>query len=316
MGSTVVYGEDLEVGFYNERCPLAEGIVRATVAKAVARNPGMAAGLIRLHFHDCIVLGCDASILLDKSPQNPDSEKDNLANPLLRGFEIVDDAKAEIEAQCPHTVSCADVLAFAARDSVAAVGGFTYAVPGGRRDSLVSHGRDVDGNVPPPLPDIPFLKRHFEQRGLSLNDMVALSGAHSIGVAPCAAFFDRLYFFNDTKFRTDPSLDPKFAAFLKTKCPFGETDSGGGIIRTANLDNTTPDRLDVQYFENLKNHMGVLSSDQALESDPLTAATVRRYRNDRAAWMKDFAVAMVKMGKLKVLTVAQGEIRRNCRVVN
>ncbi|XP_022154276.1 peroxidase 5-like [Momordica charantia] len=312
MESTVVYGEDLKVGFYSETCPLAEHIVRATVAKAVAGNPGMAAGLIRMQFHDCIVLGCDGSILLDSTPENPESEKDSPSNPLLRGFEIIDDAKAQIEARCPQTVSCADILAFAARDSVATVGQFTYAVPGGRRDSLVSHGPNVSDNVPFPTSDIEFLKQHFQERGLSLRDMVALSGAHSIGVAPCAAFSGRLFFFNGTENSTDPSMDPKFAEFLKTKCP----EEDGGLSRTADLDNVTPNQLDVQFFENLKNKMGVLSSDQALASDPLTAATVRRYRRNRAVWMRDFSAAMVKMGKLQVLTGTQGEIRRNCHVRN
>ncbi|KAG7014286.1 Peroxidase 5, partial [Cucurbita argyrosperma subsp. argyrosperma] len=306
------YCQDLELGFYRQTCPLAERVVRATVAKAVLHNPGMAAGLIRLHFHDCIVLGCDASILLDKTPQNPDSEKDNFANPLLRGFEVIDDAKSHLESLCPNTVSCADILAFAARDSVAITGQFTYAVPGGRRDSLVSHGANVSDNVPFPTSDIGFLKQRFEQRGLSLRDMVALSGAHSIGIAPCSAFSERLYFFNDIINQTDPSLDPKFAAFLKTKCPL---HSRLNQI-TADLDNVSPNRLDVQFFENLKRKMGVLSSDQALVTDPLTAATVRRYRRNRAVWMRDFSKAMVKMGKLLVLTGTQGEIRRNCHFKN
>ena len=66
--------------------------------------------------------GCDASVLLDHTP-TIDSEKTALPNNnSLRGFEVIDQIKAEVDKICGGpVVSCADILAVAARDSVVAV---------------------------------------------------------------------------------------------------------------------------------------------------------------------------------------------------
>lgn len=63
--------------------------------------------------------GCDASVLLDDTPAAP-GEKGVGPNAVgsTTVFDLVDTIKAQVEAVCPATVSCADVLAIAARDSV------------------------------------------------------------------------------------------------------------------------------------------------------------------------------------------------------
>ena len=45
----------LQVGYYDTLCPAAEIIVQQEVSKGVSGSPGTAAGLLRLHFHDCFV---------------------------------------------------------------------------------------------------------------------------------------------------------------------------------------------------------------------------------------------------------------------
>lgn len=61
--------------------------------------------------------GCDASILLDRNGTEP-SEKEARPNLTLQGFEVIDEIKAKLQQYCPDKVSCADVLALAARDAV------------------------------------------------------------------------------------------------------------------------------------------------------------------------------------------------------
>jgi peroxidase len=115
--NTLVHGQGTRVGIYSSTCSQAESIVKSTVSSHVNSDSSLAAGLLRMHFHDCFVQGCDGSVLITGSG----TEKTALPNLGLRGFEVIDDAKTKLETACPGVVSCADIVALAARDSVVLV---------------------------------------------------------------------------------------------------------------------------------------------------------------------------------------------------
>ncbi|XP_075633912.1 peroxidase 59-like [Castanea sativa] len=80
--------------FYESACPNLQDIVWYEVEKAFFEENRMAASLLRLHFHDCFVNGCDGSLLLDVNG----GEKFSLSNlNSVRGFEVVDDFKSAVE---------------------------------------------------------------------------------------------------------------------------------------------------------------------------------------------------------------------------
>ncbi|KAF6139174.1 hypothetical protein GIB67_023227 [Kingdonia uniflora] len=111
--STLVNAQ-LSADIYSTTCPNVTAIVRREVFKAIKTETRIAASLVRLHFHDCFVNGCDL-VLLDGS----DGEKSAFPNVnSLREFDVVDTIKTSIENICSGVVSCADILAIAARDSI------------------------------------------------------------------------------------------------------------------------------------------------------------------------------------------------------
>jgi peroxidase len=195
----------LTIDFYDDSCPQIYDIVKAEIRKAVAAEARMAASLVRLHFHDCFVNGCDGSILLN-STTDFQSEQFSLANNnSIRGFNVIDTIKAKLEAACPGTVSCADIVAIASRDS-AVEAGLTpgYPVFFGRRDSLNHSQADADLFLPSPFDDYPTLKQSFENVTLDEVDLVALSGAHTIGRVHCQPVVLSNITLNDTTSGFDP----------------------------------------------------------------------------------------------------------------
>ncbi|RCV24040.1 hypothetical protein SETIT_5G053200v2 [Setaria italica] len=297
--------------FYDHSCPQAKEIVKSIVAQAVARETRMAASLVRLHFHDCFVQGCDASILLDNSTGIVSEKGSNPNRNSARGFEVIDEIKVALEHACPGTVSCADILALAARDSTLLVGGPYWDVPLGRRDSLGASIQGSNNDIPAPNNTLPTIITKFRRQGLDVVDVVALSGAHTIGLSRCTSFRQRLY--NQTgNGMADFTLDASYAAHLRQGCP-----RSGGDDNLFPLDLATPTKFDNYYFKNLLVGKGLLSSDEVLLTKSAeTAALVKAYAADVNFFFQHFAQSMVKMGNVSPLTGAQGEVRKNCRRLN
>ncbi|WOK94549.1 peroxidase 47-like [Canna indica] len=305
LGVQLTNVDALTPNYYAMSCPFAEFIVRNTVSQALRDDPSLAGGLLRLHFHDCFVQGCDASVLIDSTGDNM-AEKNSTANLSLRGYEVIDQAKQFLESQCPGVVSCADIVAMAARDAVYMAGGPYYDVAKGRKDGRRSKIQDTI-NLPPPSLNSTALIQMFGQHGFSVQDLVALAGAHTLGVARCANFKQRLSNF-DANNDVDPTLDSNYARRLSRTCSAGD-DAQVGFDFTSN-------RFDLNYFYALQGRMGLLASDQTLYSDPQTQMIVNGYAMNQARFFNDFQQAMVKMGSLDVKEGNEGEIRLNCRRVN
>ncbi|KAL2632532.1 hypothetical protein R1flu_004011 [Riccia fluitans] len=191
---STICGADLSSQYYVTSCPQVVGIVKSEVAKILQGNPNLAGGFQRLHFHDCWVNGCDGSVTI-KSTASNQAEPDAFVNFMLRAIPEIDQIKAAVEAQCPDTVSCADIIALAARDATVS---------------------------------------NFAAKGFSAREMIVLSGSHTIGRTHCNGIGPNLYNYTGIDDLTNPNLDPTFAANLKQECPKGNRDNVVNMDSTPN----------------------------------------------------------------------------------
>uniref|UniRef100_A0A0D3GEN8 Plant heme peroxidase family profile domain-containing protein n=1 Tax=Oryza barthii TaxID=65489 RepID=A0A0D3GEN8_9ORYZ len=268
----------MSADYYSKTCPRADRIIADVLAQKQISNPTTAAGVLRLFFHDCFVGGCDASVLV-ASTAAARSERDADVNLSLPGdaFDALARAKAAVEVECPVVVSCADLLAVAARDLVTMTGG-----PTTRSASAARTGS------PPLLLAIPHanltvsrLVAVFAAKGFTVQDLVALSGAHTLGFSHCKEFAARIYG------GADPTMNPALAKRLQEACRDYRRDP---TIAAFN-DVMTPGRFDNMYFVNLRRGLGLLATDQELYGDARTRPHVERYAANETAFFADFARA-------------------------
>nr|KYP48407.1 Cationic peroxidase 1 [Cajanus cajan] len=248
----------------------------------------MGASLLRLHFHDCFVQAKQSAL--------PNANS-------IRGLDVIENIKDKLETLCPGVVSCADIVAVAARDGTVALGGPSWSVGLGRRDSTTADLNAANTELPSPFSELTGLITAFANKNFTANEMVALSGAHTTGKAKCLFFRSRIYEGNN--------IDPLYARALQFNCP-----RTGGDFNLTSLDSTTPNLFDNAYYLNLVNKRGLLVSDQELFNGGSTDSLVTVYATNPSAFRTDFANAMVKMSNLNPLTGTNGQVRKLCSRVN
>ncbi|CAI9762672.1 unnamed protein product [Fraxinus pennsylvanica] len=302
-------GGELRKNFYRISCPEAENIVRHVTWKHVASKNTLPAKLIRMHFHDCFVRGCDGSVLLDSTSNNA-AEKVAVPNQSLEGFDVIDEIKSQLENICPGVVSCADIVALSARDSVSfQFNRLMWEVLTGRRDGRISRASEALANIPSPFFNFTTLKQSFANKSLTVKDLVVLSGAHTIGVGHCNFFSNRLYNFTG-KGDADPSLNSIYAATLRTKC-----QSLSDNTTIVEMDPGSSLTFNTHYFSVLKQQQGLFQSDAALLTNK-GASNIIDELVSPGKFFTEFSQSMKRMGAIDVLTGTKGEIRKKCSVIN
>ncbi|CAL1372599.1 unnamed protein product [Linum trigynum] len=298
----------LKVGYYAKSCPNAEAIVKKVMDQVMDVAPSLSGPLLRMHFHDCFVRGCDGSLLIN-STKNNTAEKDSPPNFTLRGYGVIDRVKEALEKECPGVVSCADTLAIVARDVTVATKGMYWEVETGRRDGRVSILTDAFTLIPPSA-NISTLISGFKARGLSVKDLVVLQGSHTIGISHCSSFTNRIYNFTG-KGDVDPTLDSEYIPRLRSKCR-----SPADQTTVVEMDPGSFKTFDDGYFKLVAKRRALFQSDAAMLDNAETKAYVEKSVTAGSTFLKDFGESMVKMGRIGVLTGRAGEIRKVCYKIN
>ncbi|KAM0892918.1 hypothetical protein ACQ4PT_025408 [Festuca glaucescens] len=275
---TSTSSDGLKLNYYSESCPRAEEIVKEQVKSLYEEHGNTAVSWLRALFHDCT---------------------------------YIDAIKSALERACPGTVSCADLLALAARDGAAMLGGpADIPMRTGRRDATESQYGEVESNIPNHNESVSAVLDRFASMGVDAEGVVALLGAHSVGRVHCFNLVARLYP------AVDGTIEPAYGTYLRGRCPTAEAKEDTRDVAYARNDRVTPMVLDNMYHKNLLKGRGLLLVDQRLATDPRTATFVRKMAADNDYFHDVFAAALVKMSENGPLTGDQGEVRKDCRFVN
>ncbi|GAQ79679.1 peroxidase [Klebsormidium nitens] len=253
-------------------------IIRKNLLTMSLKDERINAKFLRLIFHDCAAGGCNGSIMRTE-------EHNGTANEFLTGFDEVRMVKAAIDTSCNVSISLADTIIAGGVEGVKETGGpdITAYVRFGRRDT---DDRDDPNKLPLPFVSTDELVRVFAPLGLNVEDLVALSGAHTIGKATCKNIVARL--------GTDPTADPAFLFSLLPRCTALATQQ-------LDLDAKTPEVFDKYYFQGLKEKKAMLQTDQELYESEATHPYVLEYVANQTMFFRRFQASLLRLSMVGIM---------------
>lgn len=145
-------------------------------------------------------------------------------------------------------------------------------------------------------------------RGLNAEDMVVLSGSHTLGRSHCSSFI-----FKNRERLASGTISPAYQALLEALCP---ANTGQFTNVTTEIDLSTPVVLDNNYYKLVQLNLGLHFSDDQLIRNATLKAFVDAFAANETLWKDKFIAAMIKMGNIAPKTGTQGQIRLNCSLVN
>ena len=139
-------------------------------------------------------------------------------------------------------------------------------------------------------------------------------GAHTLGRTHCSFIVDRLYNYNGTG-KPDPTMNVTLLDTLTKHCPPRKKGQPDPLVYL-NPESGPHYNFTESYYKRILTHKAVLVIDQQLLFGDDTDQITEEFAAGLEDFRKAFALAMYKMGNIKVLTGNEGEIRQNCRFTN
>eukprot|EP00210_Caulerpa_lentillifera_P006497 g6207.t1 len=270
---------------YPQKIKACRKIMKTTIKKSNAYGPLLKAGFLDAASFD---KNCKDPWPLCGGANGNLHYPEQYNKPAYKGIKDAIIVLSGVKQQCPG-VTWADLIQLGAVISVETAQGNSIRIKYGRKDAPL-HQLDPDWNLPAykkPYPDgsvsaAEHLRRVFCRMGLNDTDIVALSGAHTLG---------RAFYADGAEMWTNYTV-------------FGPGKVGGS--------SWTPDWLTFnnQYFQSLQTpsdpELIAFETDKALFIDPIFKTYAEKYADDCPFFRENFVESYIKLSELGVEWIVGG----------